>query len=176
MPVLSRTFVDHASSRPVPPAASPGGLPKTLGGGRSEEGESLAQSRPQPIDIPTPQRLRYGLKPGEAEALGLGPAMLRQVDLVNAANSEITAVERQRIIAHFGRRKGDTGSVEVQVALLSARIKWVAKHMKDHHKDEHSKRGLMGLVNQRRKLLKYMKRTGAEERYLELQQSFTGSL
>eukprot|EP00656_Telonema_subtile_P014503 TRINITY_DN1743_c0_g1_i1.p1 TRINITY_DN1743_c0_g1~~TRINITY_DN1743_c0_g1_i1.p1 ORF type:complete len:123 (+),score=31.82 TRINITY_DN1743_c0_g1_i1:190-558(+) len=121
-------------------------------------------------------RFRYGLKPGEAEELGLGPAMLRQVDLVNASSAEISQVERQRIVEYFGRRKGDTGSAEVQAALLTAQIKSVAKHVTDHHKDKHSKRGLMGLVNQRKKLVKYMKRTGVEERYLELQKTFSSGL
>lgn len=115
--------------------------------------------------------LRFGLKPGEAEKLQLGPAMMREVSLSNASRAEVWAVERQRIIEHFARRRGDTGSPEVQVALLTARILSLAAHIREHHKDNHSKRGLMALVNQRKKMVAYMRREGKEKRYIRLKES-----
>jgi small subunit ribosomal protein S15 len=62
-----------------------------------------------------------------------------------------------KIIADFGRVPNDTGSPEVQVALLSARIEHLSKHFADHGKDHHSRRGLLKMVNQRRRLLNYLK-------------------
>ena len=66
--------------------------------------------------------------------------------------------QTSKIIADFGRAKNDTGSPEVQVALLSARIEHLSKHFADHDKDHHSRRGLLKLVGQRRRLLDYLKR------------------
>ena len=61
------------------------------------------------------------------------------------------------VVADFQRAKGDTGSPEVQVALLTARINDLTPHFKEHKKDHHSRRGLLRMVNQRRKLLTYPK-------------------
>ncbi|GAA0704931.1 30S ribosomal protein S15 [Dokdonella soli] len=72
-----------------------------------------------------------------------------------------------KIIADFGRGKNDTGSPEVQVALLSARIDHLSKHFADHAKDHHSRRGLLKMVNQRRRLLGYLK-TKDGDRYKSL--------
>ncbi len=66
---------------------------------------------------------------------------------------------KNQIIAHFQRHPQDTGSPEVQVALLTARIKQLEEHLKIHKKDFHSRRGLMKLIGQRRALLEYLKRT-----------------
>lgn len=65
--------------------------------------------------------------------------------------------QTSKIIADFGRVPNDTGSPEVQVALLSARIEHLSKHFADHDKDHHSRRGLLKMVNQRRRLLGYLK-------------------
>ena len=62
---------------------------------------------------------------------------------------------KQEIIAKFGRTPGDTGSPEVQIALLTARINHLTEHLKIHKKDHHSRRGLLKLVGQRKGLLKY---------------------
>ena len=68
------------------------------------------------------------------------------------------AVEKKNeIIAAYGIKEGDTGSPEVQVALLTERINGLGGHFKDNHKDHHSRRGLLKLVGQRRNLLKYLK-------------------
>jgi len=63
------------------------------------------------------------------------------------------------VISDFQRAAGDTGSTEVQIALLSKRIEELSGHFAEHKKDHHSRRGLLMMVNQRRKLLDYLKRT-----------------
>lgn len=69
----------------------------------------------------------------------------------------ITAEEKARVIKEYGAKDGDTGSPEVQVAILSSRIATLTEHFKTHKKDNHSRRGLLKLVAQRRKLLDYVK-------------------
>ena len=69
----------------------------------------------------------------------------------------ITAEEKNRLIKEFGTKEGDTGSPEVQVAILSSRIATLTEHFKSHAKDNHSRRGLLMMVAQRRKLLDYLK-------------------
>ncbi|HLU91988.1 MAG TPA: 30S ribosomal protein S15 [Pedomonas sp.] len=69
----------------------------------------------------------------------------------------ITAEKKQAIIADFARTGNDTGSPEVQVAILTERISNLTEHFKSHKKDNHSRRGLLMLVNKRRKLLDYVK-------------------
>lgn len=69
----------------------------------------------------------------------------------------ITPEEKTRIIAAHATKPGDTGSPEVQVAVLSSRISALTEHFKTHAKDNHSRRGLLKLVAQRRKLLDYLK-------------------
>ncbi len=69
----------------------------------------------------------------------------------------ITTTEKKTIISEHKRHDKDTGSTEVQVALLTARIKELTEHFKTHSKDHHSRRGLLKLVGRRRKLLEYMK-------------------
>jgi small subunit ribosomal protein S15 len=69
----------------------------------------------------------------------------------------LTAEQSGKIIADFGRKPNDTGSPEVQVALLSARIDHLTDHFKTHKQDHHSRRGLLKLVNQRKRLLGYLK-------------------
>jgi len=76
----------------------------------------------------------------------------------------ITAEEKQRIMKDFATKDGDTGSPEVQIAILSSRISTLTEHFKTHKKDNHSRRGLLKLVAQRRKLLDYT-RAKDEARY-----------
>jgi len=66
-------------------------------------------------------------------------------------------INKEEIIAKYGRTPGDTGSPEVQIALLTARITHLTEHLKMHKKDHHSRRGLLMLVGQRRGLLNYLK-------------------
>ena len=69
----------------------------------------------------------------------------------------ITAERKQALMTEFATKTGDTGSPEVQVAILSERIRNLTEHFKDHVKDNHSRRGLLKLVSQRRRLLDYLK-------------------
>ena len=69
----------------------------------------------------------------------------------------MTTANKAAIVAEYQTAKGDTGSPEVQVALLTARINDLTPHFKEHSKDHHSRRGLLRLVSQRRKLLDYLK-------------------
>ena len=74
----------------------------------------------------------------------------------------ITAEKKAEIIKDNAREKGDTGSPEVQVAILTERIRNLTEHFKDHHKDNHSRRGLLMMVNKRRSLLAYLKKKDVE--------------
>ena len=75
-----------------------------------------------------------------------------------ATNTE----QKARIVGDYQRAKGDTGSPEVQIALLTARINELTEHFKTHVKDFHSRRGLLRLVSRRRKLLDYLKRSHSD--------------
>ncbi|WP_075216408.1 30S ribosomal protein S15 [Mongoliimonas terrestris] len=79
----------------------------------------------------------------------------------------ITAERKAALIKDYGTKDGDTGSPEVQVAILSERISNLTEHFKTHGKDNHSRRGLLKLVSQRRQLLDYLKKS-SEERYTTL--------
>ena len=74
----------------------------------------------------------------------------------------VTTADKSRIVTQYQRAKGDTGSPEVQIALLTERINMLAEHFKSHVKDFHSRRGLLKLVSQRRSLLDYLKRSNVE--------------
>jgi len=79
----------------------------------------------------------------------------------------ITAERKQALISEYGRKSGDTGSPEVQVAILTERIANLTEHFKSHAKDNHSRRGLLVMVSQRRSLLDHLKRIDAS-RYEDL--------
>jgi small subunit ribosomal protein S15 len=79
----------------------------------------------------------------------------------------ITTSRKAELITSYGAKAGDTGSPEVQVAILSERIANLTEHFKTHTKDNHSRRGLLKLVSQRRQLLDYLKRAD-ESRYRKL--------
>jgi len=79
----------------------------------------------------------------------------------------LSSEKKSEIIAEYRRSPSDTGSPEVQVALLSARISQLSDHFGDHKKDHHSRRGLLRMVNHRRKLLDYLKTTD-QGRYKDL--------
>ena len=79
----------------------------------------------------------------------------------------ITADRKAELIKTYAQAEGDTGSPEVQVAILSERISNLTEHFKGHHKDNHSRRGLLMMVNKRRSLLDYLKKKD-EARYTDL--------
>ena len=79
----------------------------------------------------------------------------------------ITQERKDALVKEHGRGQGDTGSTEVQVAILTERIRNLTEHFKTHAKDNHSRRGLLMLVNKRRSLLDYLRRKDGQ-RYLAL--------
>lgn len=79
----------------------------------------------------------------------------------------IDVKEKKEIIKKFGKRDTNTGSTEVQIALLTKKINQLSEHFKENKKDHHSRRGLLGMVNNRKKLLKYLKGKDESE-YLSL--------
>lgn len=88
----------------------------------------------------------------------MSEAVRRVLSLDNAPRREVVKARVARAIEAFQERRGDTGSSAVQVAALTVRIEALRQHMRQHRKDNSSKRGLDALSNKRRKLLKYMKR------------------
>lgn len=74
----------------------------------------------------------------------------------------VTTADKAKIIQTHQRKTGDTGSPEVQIALLTSRINGLTEHFKTHVKDHHSRRGLLKMVSQRRKMLDYLKRTDVD--------------
>lgn len=86
-----------------------------------------------------------------------------------ASNKNKFSKEKQtklEIIKKYGTHEGDTGSPMVQVALLTERIKYLTNHLKSHKKDKHSRRGLLKIVGERRRLLKYLDRTTKDKEAL----------
>ena len=79
----------------------------------------------------------------------------------------ISVSEKKEIVIDFGNNEKNTGSTEVQVAILTKKINSLTEHFKSHKKDHHSKRGLLGMINNRRKLLKYLKNQD-EDKYASL--------
>ena len=79
----------------------------------------------------------------------------------------ISVEEKKEIVIDFGKDEKNTGSTEVQVAILTKKINSLTEHFKINKKDHHSKRGLLGMINNRRKLLKYLKNKN-EQRYSDL--------
>jgi len=79
----------------------------------------------------------------------------------------LTVEEKIKLIKKYAREKGDTGSPEVQIALLSAQIDKLVAHLKEHKKDIHSRRGLLSMVAKRRRLLTYLRKRD-EKRYKDL--------
>ncbi len=77
----------------------------------------------------------------------------------------MTPEKKQEIISQFQQHPGDTGSPEVQIALLTERINYLTEHMKVHKKDFHTRRGLLMLVGKRRRLLNYLKRKDVKRYY-----------
>ena len=74
----------------------------------------------------------------------------------------ISKEKKQDIIKNYATKEGDTGSCEVQIAILSARILELTEHLKANPNDDHSRRGLLKMVNHRKRLLKYMERTNLQ--------------
>ena len=74
----------------------------------------------------------------------------------------VTAERKQELVAKFGKGEGDTGTAEVQIALLTERINDLTQHLRAHSKDHHSRRGLLKMVGKRRRILRYLERHDLE--------------
>jgi small subunit ribosomal protein S15 len=86
-----------------------------------------------------------------------------RLDFFRKGGGKVLATEKkQEIIEQYKRHEGDTGSPEVQIALLSERITYLTEHFRTHKKDHHSRRGLLKIVGQRRRLLDYLKKKDVE--------------
>lgn len=83
---------------------------------------------------------------------------------------KVKRVEKKGVISKHAKHQKDTGSVQVQIAILSARIEYLTEHLKEHNKDNHSRRGLLLMVGKRRKLLNYLKNS-QPEKYTEVIES-----
>ncbi len=83
------------------------------------------------------------------------------------SNMALLKDDKKKLIEQYAREKGDTGSPEVQIALLSEKIDRLSSHLKDHSNDKHSRRGLLGMVSKRRRLLTYLGKRD-KKRYEEL--------
>ena len=81
--------------------------------------------------------------------------------------SHLTTERKKELTAQFGKSDADTGSTEVQIAMLTERINHLTEHLRSHRKDHHSRRGLLMLVGKRRRFLNYLQRTDLD-RYREL--------
>ena len=79
----------------------------------------------------------------------------------------LTKEEKREIVKKYGKDENDTGNVKVQIAILTRRIRYLTEHFKTHHHDNHSRRGLLKLVGQRRNFLGYLRKSSSEE-YLRL--------
>jgi small subunit ribosomal protein S15 len=106
------------------------------------------------------------LRPWKDEKAGAGLYQTGAAPVFDKAfereNMAINTTEKAKIVADYQLAQGDTGSPEVQVALLTARINDLTGHFKEHVKDHHSRRGLLKMVSQRRKMLDYLKRTNVD--------------
>jgi small subunit ribosomal protein S15 len=87
---------------------------------------------------------------------------LKQASQERTRQMPLAAERKTAVVQKFARQPGDTGSPEVQIALLSERITYLTEHFKSHAKDHHSRRGLLMMVGQRRRLLDYLKSKNVE--------------
>ncbi|OQR92631.1 hypothetical protein ACHHYP_03473 [Achlya hypogyna] len=114
-----------------------------------------------PEELSAEKDLRFGFKPSQIR--DAPDAVHRMLSLDNASQEEINKIKIQKAIEAFQRFPGDTGSTEVQVAVLTQKIKRMTEHFKDHKKDNHSRRGLQTMISRRKKLLEYLRRENLQQ-------------
>ena len=115
----------------------------------------------KPEKIDPAQTFRHGVSKEVAQEFP--PLVQTVLSLENACRMDINKAQIAKAVEAFQRFPGDTGSSEVQIAVLTQKISYLTEHMQQHKKDKHSMRGLVGLVNKRRKLLKYLKRKDVQK-------------
>jgi small subunit ribosomal protein S15 len=133
---------------------------------------SLIAAYPPGRNYPFPFALIPPIRPHPPEVAEPPRALLDDIPacaitLTKEIPMSITVEEKARLIKEYATKEGDTGSPEVQVSILSSRIATLTEHFKSHKKDNHSRRGLLMMVAQRRKLLDYLKKVD-EARYASL--------
>ncbi|OQS02467.1 hypothetical protein THRCLA_05161 [Thraustotheca clavata] len=109
-----------------------------------------------PEELNGEKDLRMGFKP--VQLRDAPDAVHRMLSFENASQEELNKMKIQKAIQAFQRFPGDTGSSEVQVAILTQKIKRMTEHFKEHKKDNHSRRGLQTMISRRKKLLEYLRR------------------
>ncbi|KAF0693211.1 Aste57867_15805 [Aphanomyces stellatus] len=109
----------------------------------------------------TEANLRFGYAP--SQVADAPEDVRRSLSLENASQAELNKISIQNAISAFQRFPGDTGSSEVQIAILTQKIKRMTEHFRDHKKDNHSRRGLQAMIDQRKKLLKYLRRENLQQ-------------
>ena len=134
------------------------GLPRAFS---TADGPKKTFSYTLPDEISAEKDLRFGFKP--AQIRDAPDAVHRMLNLDNASQAEINQLKTQKAIEAFQRFPGDTGSTEVQVAVLTQKIKRMTEHFKDHKKDNHSRRGLQSMISRRKKLLEYLRRENLQQ-------------
>jgi len=112
--------------------------------------------------VPPAVQVRGFSSPAGTEIDQLPDALQRMLSLDNASQMEKNRHAMREAVAQFQRHPGDTGSSEVQIAILTERIKYMTSHVQVHRKDRHNNRGLVQMVQDRRKHLKYLKRDNLE--------------
>jgi len=120
--------------------------------------------------MPPSLQLRGFSSAAGANVEGLPDAMQRMLSLDNASQMEKNRHAMRQTVAQYQRHPSDTGSSEVQIAILSERIKYMTNHVQLHRKDRHNNRGLVQMVQDRRKLLKYLKRDSLERYNILIEQ------
>ena len=126
----------------------------------------MTSHRPFPF-APNPPRHPHPQECGASKGLAGRHPGLRHDPFEQETTMSITVEDKARLIKEFATKENDTGSPEVQVAILSSRIATLTEHFKSHKKDNHSRRGLLMMVAQRRKLLDYLKKVN-DARYAAL--------
>ncbi|KAG9411922.1 ribosomal protein S15 [Aphanomyces cochlioides] len=147
---MLRTLVCRVGASLAPSRSAAAAFSSSVGGEKQRVFNYVA---PAPA---SEEDLRMGFKKSQIE--GVPEEVVRSLSLENASQAELNKLAIQKAIAAFQRFPGDTGSSEVQIAILTQKIKRMTEHFRDHKKDNHSRRGLQAMISQRKKLLQYLRR------------------
>ena len=124
-------------------------------GGEGAGGKEVLSGVPADLE----GEYRFGITEEMVAPYKNNPAVMAAISYATASAAEVNAARVAKAIRAFGRWERDTGSPEVQIAVLSEKIKYMTRHLRLHKKDAHSRKGLQAMLNKRRKLLNYLKRT-----------------
>lgn len=124
----------------------------------TEESLALELQRTLPADLQ--RAYRFGIK--EEDIKDYPPKLKELLSFKHAKQAEINKYRKQRAVEQFAQEEGDTGSAEVQVAVMTEKIKYLSEHLQKHPKDKHSRYGLTKLLGRRLRMMKYLRRQNAE--------------